>query len=139
MLFIRNYQNLSELVFKNYTNYAEKSAFSVVKLLAKRMFFSYDSRIKEIKKQLRINVRIPIYINSNILLIPTKSPKSYETVWLNYFEIIKLIKRDKETEVVFSNLYSIKVNVSYNILNKGLLNAKLVLKHYQKRDKNLFL
>ena len=139
MLFIKNHYTLSEIVFENYANYAEKSAFSVVKKLCETMLFSYESRIKLTKKTLNINVRLPLYINKEMLLIPTKASKDYQTVWLNYFHIIKLIKRDKSTEVVFSNLSTIKVDVSYNILSNSLINAKKILKYFQKNDENLFL
>ncbi len=139
MLYIRNKQNLSEVVFKNHTIYYERSAFSLVKSLAEKMFFSYESRVKQVKKQLNINVRIPLYLNNELLLIPTMSPKNYETIWLNYFKILKLVKNNQKTIVVFNNLESLEVNISYNILKRGLANAAVVLNKYLIRNNNALL
>lgn len=139
MLFIKNYQNLSEIVFENYTKYAEKSAFSVVKLMCESCLFSYESRRKAIKKFLNIKTRTPIYFNEKTLLIPTKSPRNYEAIWFNYFKILKVINLNKTVEIVFKNLTVLKLDVSYYIINKGLANAKKIITYLEEKQQRLFL
>lgn len=139
MLFIKNYKDLSEIVFQNVTNYAQKSAFSVVKLLCERELFSYESRVKLTNKYLKIKTRIPLYINDKILLIPTKSPRNYDNIWINYFNILKIIKRIDGCEIVFKNLQVLILDDSFNKIRNSFNNAKIINKYFGNINKRFFL
>lgn len=139
MLYLRNNQSLSEIVFKNHTSYFEKSAFSVAKAICERKLFTYETRAALTKKKLQVKVRIPIYINKEILLIPTKSPKNYDCIWLNYFNIVKVIKKNHYCEVVFSNLQTLTLKESYSKIMKSLKVANLISNYILNIEKSFFI
>lgn len=134
MLYIHNDKNLTKIVCKEKIQQAEKSSFSVVKSFCERELFSYESRIKYTKLHLNIKTKIPIYINKELLLMPTKSPKRYETYWLNYFEVFSYQKHFGKTLVLFTNLKELEVDLSYESFHKMMLKAKTIEKYVNKRQ-----
>ena len=80
----------SALIFENYEQKAEKASISIVKLLCEKALFSYDSREHATKENsLKYIQRFPYILISIYFLIPTKSPRQYDNVWLNYFAIVE--------------------------------------------------
>lgn len=136
MLYIYNQNNLANIACKEKIQKAEKTAFSVVKGLCERELFSYDSRIKLTKLYLNINTKVPIYINKEILLMPTKSPKRYETYWINYFEVFSYQKHFDKTLILFTNLKELEVSATVNSFTIMMDKAKRVKEYMDKRGLN---
>lgn len=133
MLYIYAKNNLTEIVCKKKVQKALKSPLSVVKGLCKRELFSYESRVNYTKQQLNIKSKIPVYINDKVLLMPTNSPKRYDTYWLNYYEVFTYEKHFNKTLVLFHNLEEIVVDVSYNSFKIMIGKGKLVADYFLKR------
>ncbi len=139
MLYIYNKSNLTQIVCKNKITQATKPVISVVKAFCERELFSYENRIKLTKKYLKIKSKIPIYINELILLMPTHSPKKYNSYWINYYEVFSYNKYFDKTLVLFKNLQELVVNVSYNVFRGMMKKAALVDEYYIDRLDNLII
>lgn len=126
MKYMYHKNNQCIIVSKNTKKVINKSCLSIVKLMCKKALFDYDSRVALTKKYCHINVKIPIYIDKYTLLIPTKSPKLYETVWINYYKIYKIEKNKQNSIITFNDLDTMELNLSYHLLIKGFNNAKRV-------------
>ena len=53
---------------------------------------TYQGRKEAIKIKYGIKTMVPIYINDEILLFPTKGIKEYACVWINYHQIREVQK-----------------------------------------------
>ncbi len=126
MKYIYHKNNNCVIVSKNSKVIVNKSCLSVIKLLCKKALFDYDLRVKLTKSYCSINVKIPIYINKYTLLIPTKSPKLYETIWINYYQVFKIMKEETKTVIIFDDLDVLNLDVPLHLIQKGLEQAKVV-------------
>lgn len=133
MLYICSKNNMTEIICKEITYKAEKTPLSIVKSLCERELFSYESRVKYTKTYLNIKTKIPVYINEKLLFMPIKSPKRYDTYWINYFEIFSFSQYFDKTLVLFNNLVEIIIEISYNSFVKTIEKAKIVEKYYLER------
>lgn len=133
MLYIYNKNNLTNVVYKETIDKVEKTALSVVKGLCQKELFSYESRIKYTKEYLDIKTKVPIYINEKRLLIPSQSPKRYDSYWINYFEVFSHQKYFDKTLILFTNLKELELNVSYNNFLKMVNKAEAVERYMLQR------
>ena len=80
---------------------------------------TYDGRRDSISKFLEKNNNIPIYIDEEIILYPTKSIRCYDTVFVNFKEVLSVKKVDnRHTNFTFTNLSEIKLEVSIKKIKK---------------------
>lgn len=133
MLYIYNENNLAIIVCKERVQKAESTAFSIVKGLCKRELFSYESRSMLTKNKLNIKTKIPIYINENVLLMPTNSPKRYDTHWINYYEVFSFEKYFNGTIILFYNLNEKLLDVSYKSFKIMMEKASIINKYFEER------
>lgn len=98
------------------------------KMLNKRIrdFYVYN---RLIKKYLKIKTNIPIFINESIILLPIKSYKHYDCIWINYFEIKDIIDKNKNVIIRFKNGEVKVFDIGFNKLNRIIKNA-LIIKEY---------
>ncbi|MFA5719521.1 MAG: competence protein ComK [Acholeplasmataceae bacterium] len=129
MLYIHHLKGYSEIVYKDYERIVDKSNITIIKKLCKAHLFNYDYRIKYTKEIFNIRTRIPIYISENLIFIPTKSPRNYDNVWVNYANINHISKINGKTKVVFNNLKEIMVDISYDSLLKNINHVKRIIDH----------
>ena len=80
---------------------------------------TYDGRRTSIGKLLDENNNIPIYVNDDIILYPTKSIRCFNTVFVNFIEVLSVKKVDKGyTSFIFTNLSEITLEVSIHKVKK---------------------
>jgi len=90
---------------------------------------TYDGRKIAAKKILNIKSNIPIYISNKIILYPTKSIREFDTVFINYFEVLSVKQiNGTMTLFTFTNLEELIVEV----------NIKKILKQHEKIKTILF-
>lgn len=114
MLYIKQDTQGSHLIYENYTTHTDKPLISVIKLICQTVLVSYESRILCTKQRFNIHSLVPLYVNSALLLIPTGSPRSYETMWMNYCQIVSFQKYKQHTIVLFKNLVEVEIPISYS-------------------------
>lgn len=133
MLYIYAKGNLTEIVCNDKTQEAFKSTLSIVKGLCKRELFAYESRISYTKQLLNIKSKIPIYVNEKVLLMPTNASKSYNTYWINYYEVFSYERYFNKTLILFYNLKELCLNISLNSFSKMMEKGKTIDEYFKKR------
>lgn len=93
-----------------------------------RDFYTYN---KLVRKLLDIKTNIPIYINKKMVLLPTKSYKSYDCVWLNYYAIKDIISNDNRLSIMFKNGEVMFIKISINRLNRIINNALKIIEYFR--------
>lgn len=136
MLYLFNEKNIANIVCKNKIQKANKLVFSIVKGLCERELFTYESRVRLTKKHLNIKSKIPIYVNDQVLLMPTNSPKRYDNVWVNYFCVFSYQNHFNKTLVLFDNLDEVVLNVSVNVFKTMMEKASLINQYFANREHN---
>lgn len=80
---------------------------------------TYQGRIISTQKFLEETSNIPIYIDKETCLYSTKSIRDYNTVFINYHEVLSIRKVSKDyTCFIFNNLNKITFKVSENKVKK---------------------
>ena len=113
MLYIKQQPLGSTLFFEKYTTQSEKPPISIIKLLCHEVLTSYEARIALTKKRFKVHSIIPIYINPTLIMIPSGSPRNYETIWINYLKIASIQKYGNHTVVLFTDLSEVEIQMSY--------------------------
>ena len=73
---------------------------------------TFDGRRKAIVKLLEQKDNIPIYIDSNNFVYPTKSLREFDMIYINYFEVLSYKEiAYKKTLIVFKNLEYLVVDI----------------------------
>lgn len=76
---------------------------------------TYDGRREALSLFLNENNNIPIYVDRNMFLYPTKSIRVYDTVFINFYEVLSIKKVDnRHTKFIFTNLYEKTLEISFN-------------------------
>lgn len=133
MLYIYNTYNLTNIVCREKIQKAEKNALSVVKALCERELFSFESRTTLTKRYCNIKSKIPIYINKELLLMPTHSPKRHDTIWINYFMVFSFQKFFGKTLVLFRNLEELELDITYSNFSLMMNKASKITEYMNKR------
>ncbi|CCV63810.1 predicted competence protein ComK [Alteracholeplasma palmae J233] len=55
-----------------------------VKKLCEKQLFTYEGYLKAVSNILNMKYKIPLYINSKIILFSTSGYRNYENIWINY-------------------------------------------------------
>lgn len=93
-----------------------------------RDFYTYN---KLIKKKLGICRNIPIFINMNMILFPTKAYKAYDCIWVNYNEIKTYSSHGKMVVIIFNNGEIMEFDLSINKM-KIILKKVEIIRNYFK-------
>jgi len=91
---------------------------------------TFEGRKKAITKLISHRNNVPIYINKNTFVYPTKSLREYDMLFINYHEVLSYKKLDKyNTLFVFKNLEELVVEVSVKKIVKLHERIELVYQH----------
>ena len=99
--------------------YSKKSIKYLLEEVCIRYASTFDGRIRAIQKFMDYRHKTPlIIVPEEVGAVPTISHLHAECVWLfNHYYEINVISRNV-SEIIFSNGYSIQVNVSKHVLVK---------------------
>ncbi len=91
---------------------------------------TYDGRREAISVLLGEKNNIPIYINKEIFLYPIKSIRVYDTVFVNFNEILSVkMVGIGYTKFIFTNLSEITLEVSIHKVRKQHTRIKKLLEY----------
>jgi competence transcription factor ComK len=88
------------------------NTFSYIKKLCLEHLFTYHGYIEACRKVLKLKYKIPLYINDVLQLIPIKSVREYDNIWVNYAYIKSYEAHNDGIEVFFYDGTQIVLNVS---------------------------
>ena len=101
MDYITNTAYGCKLYQENETLKINMNAFPYVKQLCLKHLFTYSGYIKACQKTLNLKYKIPLYINECTQLIPIKSIRDYDNIWINYAYIKSYSEGLKGVDVFF--------------------------------------
>jgi competence protein ComK len=89
---------------------------------------TFEGRRVATSKLLMENNNIPIYINEEIILYPTKSIRCYDTVFVNFNDVLSIKKnKNGHTSLIFTNLSEIVIEISFKRILKQHLRINKIL------------
>lgn len=107
----------------------ETSIKKYINMLCMKNLSTYDGRKIAVKNLFEQKNNIPIFVNRNIFLYPTKSLRDYDTVFINYFSILSFNESGlNKTLFIFNNLDEIIFDIS---IKKVIKQHKIIEKIYQ--------
>lgn len=98
-----------------------------------RDFYTYN---KLINKELGIKSNIPIYIDSKCLLLPIKTFKAFDCIWINYYEIVSYNKHDNDTIIVFRNNEVSSFDIRYGKMKRIVSDGLKIIEYFKNMDEN---
>ena len=108
--------------------YINNSLKKYINNLCLKNLSTYDGRRDSTMKFLKENNNIPIYVNDEMILYPTKSIRCYDTVFVNFKEVLSIKKvGNGYTSFIFTNLSEIKLKVSINRIKKQHIRIKKII------------
>ena len=82
---------------------------------------TYEGRIKSVGKVLNINSKVPVFIDKELLLFPTKGTRNYDCYFINYHQVLSISKwPSNQTKVVFNDLTTIILDIDNKKINKQM-------------------
>ena len=100
---------------------------------------SLKGRKKGAQKVLKTRYKVPIIVEdvNNIIFFPTKSDRRTECAWISLNNIDNYYKENDDMYIRFKNGKVLKVDESYNIIDRQILNATRLGCLMQERRKKL--
>jgi|LGOV01.1.fsa_nt_gb competence protein ComK len=93
---------------------------------------TYEGRREASKAILQRKSILPIYVNPQIFLYPTISVRNYQCTFINYYEVLSIIRMtEKRTKIVFNDLSDLNLDISHEKINnqhqriENILNLKV--------------
>ncbi|MBQ8293101.1 MAG: competence protein ComK [Bacilli bacterium] len=77
-----------------------------------------DGRMEAIKTKFHFKKFVPIYINKELMLMPTKGKKDIDNIYVNIVNILGVDKLDKKAVIRFRNQTKLIVDIEYQKLKK---------------------
>lgn len=97
-----------------------------INMLCLNELSTYKGRITSTKKTLGIISNIPVYVNNNIMLFPTRMIRDYDCVFVNYTQVLSVKKQGDSTLIVFDDLTEISIPTSINKVKIQIKKCKLI-------------
>lgn len=128
--YIQNNSTGSSICIKNENiNFKERSLY-ITNYICSLKLTSIESYNSGIKNIFNFKYNIPIYLNKSLILIPSRSIKHYDNVWINYSEVLK-VKLSKENFIIitFKDGTILETTMNLNYYNKQL-NQIILIEDY---------
>lgn len=102
-----------------------------IDVLCMRYGSTYIGRVSSMKYILKAKGTVPFYVNSNILLIPTKNIREMDVIFINYFQVLQVSAISKyQIKIIFIDFTEFIINVSMTKFHKRYLYAQQIMKHF---------
>ncbi|BCR36570.1 competence protein ComK [Mariniplasma anaerobium] len=112
MNYMINTSNGCQIYQKNQIIKKNMNTLTYVKKLCLNHLFTYQGYIDACRKVLNLKYKIPLYITDHIQLIPIKSIRDYDNVWINYAYVMSYRDYEGGLIVFFYDGTQIVANIS---------------------------
>ena len=79
---------------------------------------TYKGRMEAIREKFHLRKYVPIYINEELMLMPTTTKNDIDIIYINIVNILKIEKNDNKSKIIFKNRKELILNVDYEKLNR---------------------
>jgi len=120
------------VVSKDGKQYYKMGIRKYLNLLCLKNMSTYDGRRLAALIFLKIKSNVPIYINKETIVYPTKSIRVYDTVFVNYIEVLSVKQINPVTTLfTFTNLDELIVRVSPKKIAKQHSKVKILINYME--------
>jgi competence transcription factor ComK len=134
MNYISNTAYGCQIYQKNQIIKKDMNTLTYVKKLCLTYLFTYKGYIEACRKVLNLKYKIPLYISDRLQLIPVKSIRDYDNIWINYAYVKTYSQYKDSLIIVFYDGTQIVANISINTFRTQIkrLNAirDIKVKHF---------
>jgi len=113
------------------SNHKISIKFGGIKTVINEQCLNHLSTFKGREKAAQIKLKqtqlLPIFINQNILLFPSKSIRNMDAHYINYHEVLSVSKKCFDTEIIFKDLSTLMLDVSYKKIKNQMSKAKKLI------------
>lgn len=128
MYYIKRKSNGLEIGSENGIQIVNSSLKKYINELCIKHLSTFDGRRISASKLLGETSNIPIYVNHKIVLYPTKSIRCYDTVYINFNEVLSIKKgKNGSLSLLFNNLSELSLEISYNKIRKQHIRINKIL------------
>ncbi len=123
------------IVYKNESyEVFNMSSISYIKQLCYDHLFTYQGYLKACQKKFEFKYKIPLYISDMIQLIPTKSYRNTDVIWINYASIKGYSILNKQIHIKFFDDSELIANISYQAFKTQIIRLNQIrdvkVKHF---------
>lgn len=134
MNYITNHAYGCMLYKKDFNEVIKMSSISYIKHLCESHLFTYQGYLKACRKKFDLKYKIPLYICEMIQLIPTKSYRTYDVIWINYAYIMQYEAINDKVRVYFFDGSHLITDISYQTLKNQIIRLNQIrevkVKHF---------
>ena len=128
--YIKRHQEGIEVNTENGSKILNTSLKKYINKLCMKNLSTYDGRREALSMLLGENNNIPIYVDKEIILYPVKSIRVYNTVFVNFNEVLSVkMMGIGYTKFIFTNLSEIKLEVSIHKVRKQHARIQKILEY----------
>lgn len=103
--------------------------------LCKRRLATYEGIVKTTRELLHYRQLCPIYINQYMLLFPLSSIRENHVIFINYYEIAKIINRKENVvELVFYDHSTLKLAMNIGFFRKQVKRCEKIIEFLNKKS-----
>jgi len=124
-------------IITNHDQYYDKKPKELIEFLCNRYGLSIMGSLYAIKRSLNIHQKCPVLVHPllQIYFFPTCSMNEMDCIWINSKQVMKVLKNDYMTKIVFKNNTFILCNVGIRSIKKQIQRCEMmedkILKQYQ--------
>lgn len=123
------------MLYKNESNQIiNMSSISYIKHLCENHLFTYQGYLKACRKKFDLKYKIPLYICEILQLIPTKSYRAYDVMWINYAAIERYEAINQKVRIYFFDHSQLMIDISYQTFKKQIIRLNQIrdvkVKHF---------
>ena len=130
MYYVKRHNNGIKVLDESKEHILNIGVKSYLNSLCMKNLSTFDGRKKALAKLLGQKSNIPIYINDEIIVYPTKSLREYDMYFINYHGVLSLRKLDNDnTLFVFKNLEELTINISFKRIIKQHKRVEFIIQY----------
>ncbi len=102
--------------------------------LCLRNLSTFEGRVKASSKVLNVGSNVPVYVNENMILFPTKSLRNYDCIYINFLRVLNVEEGlNGLNKVIFDDLTEVNVNVSITKIKRQMVRSNIIYEYIYNR------
>ena len=99
---------------------------------------TYEGRTRSVKSIIGITSKIPLFIDYETLMFPTKGVRNYDCVFINYYQILSIAASNNyKTVVRFKDLTNVVLDIDFSKVNLQIKRCKKIIEYLSIKRKCL--
>lgn len=126
VLYLVKNNRSTKVIYENQTKLVELTINNLINNELQKSLSTVESRLLSTKRAYNIQKFVPIYINQACILQPITCMTAWNYSFVNFCKIKQIIKKDKQTLIIFDNNIELLVDLTYRRFKDYLKNCQLI-------------